>query len=84
MKKLEFSEMSAGMIEDLAKIQSKYRMEQLRLGGSEYEEDDERKRLYYEPLKPFELPITSKTPHIENGRVEIRLVSLMDSLRKIG
>lgn len=77
--RLELSEMTSGTIADLAKVQSEYRMEQ----SQDDEDDDKQKRWYYEPLKPFELPIISKTPHIEPGRVEIRLMSLMDALGKL-
>jgi len=80
MKQLEFSELSSGTVADLARVQTEYRMEQL---GQTVEEDDVKKQWYYEPIKAFELPIVSKTPHIEPGRVEIRLVSLMDALGKI-
>jgi len=81
---LELSEMTCGTIADLAKVQSEYRMEQSQdRGDQEEEEANKQKRWYYEPLKPFELPVVSKTPHIEPGRVEIRLMSLMDALNKL-
>lgn len=85
---LEFKELSSGCIADLAHIQLEYR-EQQRLSGQnvldeqdEANDDDERKK-YYEPLKPMELPITSRAPHIESGRVDIRIMTLMDTLGKI-
>ena len=60
------------------------RAEQRGQDGLEEDDGDQGKKgWYYEPLKPFELPIVSKTPHIEPGRVEIRLMSLMDALGKI-
>jgi len=90
--KIEFSELSAGTIADLAHLQFNYREQTKNRDGDggddinidEGEHDDDgKKQLYYEPLKPMELPISCRAPHIEPGRVDIRLMSLMDSLRKI-
>ncbi len=98
--KLEFSQMSAGTIADLAHVQFNYREQTKNNAGvsagddeinideegdNGSDDDDEKKQqqLYYEPLKPMELPIGSRAPHIEPGRVDIRIMSLMDSLRKI-
>ena len=81
---VEFERLSAGTISDLARIQLNYREEQAQAFDEEEGScDDERKRYFYEPLKPFELPITSKAPHIEPGRVEMRLFSLLDALGKL-
>lgn len=38
---------------------------------------------YKEPIQPFTLPIQSKPPHIEVGRVDIRLMELFDKLDNI-
>ena len=85
---LEFSDISTGVIADLAHVQSIYREQQkLEQGGDdddpENEEEEDRKKYYYEPLKPMDLPIASRAPHIEFGRVDIRLMSLMDALGKL-
>jgi hypothetical protein len=82
---IEFKGLSAGAISDLARIQLNYRTELAQMNGGERgsSRDKDRKRYCYEPLKPFELPITSKAPHIEPGRVEMRMFSLLDALGKI-
>ncbi|KAL7520423.1 hypothetical protein ACHAWX_005148 [Stephanocyclus meneghinianus] len=38
---------------------------------------------YYVPLRPLELPVASRPPHIEAGRVDIRLHSLYSKLNRI-
>jgi len=38
---------------------------------------------YYLPLQPFSLPVSSLPPHIEPGRVDIRLHALHTKLGKI-
>ena len=38
---------------------------------------------YYLPLRPFSLPVSSLPPHIEPGRVDIRLHALHSKLGKI-
>ena len=80
---MEFEGLSAGTISDLARIQLNHREEQEAQIGSGTEEEGGREKYLYEPLKPFELPITSKAPHIEPGRVEMRMFSLLDALGKI-
>jgi len=65
---LEHAEMTAGLIADLAHAQQEEKI----VGAG-----------YYEPLRPHDLPITAKAPYIEPGRVDIRFMSLMDSLDKI-
>lgn len=88
---LEFSELSTGVIADLAHVQSNYRELQQQqqknndVGNQsgENNQDENEKKWYYEPLKPMDLPIASKAPHIESGRVDIRIVSLMNALGRI-
>lgn len=48
-------------------------------GGSQ----DEEVSHYYSPLQPFSLPVPSLPPHIEPGRVDIRLHALHSKLGKI-
>lgn len=38
---------------------------------------------YYFPLQPFQLPVSSRPPHIEPGRVDIRLHALYNKLGKM-
>ena len=64
-------QMKAGMIADLANVQSNYRREQ---GQDEYS---------YEPLKPFELPISLSVEQTAESRLDVRLFSLMETLESI-
>jgi hypothetical protein len=80
---IEFNEISAGIIADMAQVQANYRREQSSMSINHETEVEETEYCYYEPLKPMELPIVSKAPHIESGRVDIRLMSLMDAIGKI-
>jgi hypothetical protein len=88
---LEFSELSTGVIADLAHVQSNYRELQQHHqedndddnNTGENNQDENEKKWYYEPLKPMDLPIASKAPHIESGRVDIRIMSLMNALGRI-
>jgi len=57
--------MTSGTIADLARAQSEYRMEYQAQDGLKEEnvhDDSNKKRWNYEPIKPFELTIISKTP----------------------
>ena len=82
--------MTAGKIADLSHIQTSYRHEimydHMGMGmgmgnGNKQHEIDT--KYAYEPLKPFSLPVTSAVPHVEGGRVDIRLMTLMETLSKI-
>jgi hypothetical protein len=64
-------QMRAGMIADLATIQSDHRREQ---GLIAYP---------YEPLKPFDLPIYSSVEQPAETRLEVRFMSLMGTLETI-
>jgi len=44
------------------------------------EEDEELFVEYQEALKPQEMPVAARPPHIEPGRVDIRIMSLYDQL----
>jgi len=65
--------MKAGMIADLANVQSKYRRDQ----------SDDEVNTCYEPLKLFDLPLGAFIDPIAEGRLDVRLVSLMDSLANL-
>lgn len=71
--------MTAGKIADLSHIQTNYRHEIMH----HMEKQDIDAKYTYEPLKPFSLPVISAVPHVEGGRVDIRLMTLMETLGKI-
>ena len=64
---IEFPEMSAGMLADLCHIQQQTFPNQAA----------------YTPVQPILLSSTSKPPHMEEGRLEIRLATLYDQLRRL-
>lgn len=90
---IEFPELSTGIIADMAQVQANYREQQYHQqqqssaledeNANQENIENEKKKRYYEPLKPMELPIASRVPHIEPGRVDIRIMSLMDALKRI-
>ena len=45
--------------------------------------NDEAANHYYKPLQPFSLPLQSRPPHVEPGRVDIRLHALYKKLRSL-
>lgn len=45
--------------------------------------NDEAANHYYMPLQPFSLPLQSRPPHVEPGRVDIRLHALYKKLRSL-
>ena len=56
--------------------------------NKEEEEDEEPNEedlfvSYKEPLKPHDMPIGARPPHIEPGRVDIRLMALFDQLHML-
>lgn len=63
--------MRAGMIADLVDVQSIFLREQ-----GEVE-------IHYEPLKPFDLPITLSVDPIPESRIDARLLKLAQALEKI-
>lgn len=46
-------------------------------------ENDEAANYYYMPLQPFSLALQSRPPHIEPGRVDIRMHALYSKLRSL-
>jgi len=46
-------------------------------------DNDEASTYYYTPLQPFSLPLQSRPPNIEPGRVDIRMHSLYSKLRSL-
>ena len=51
------------------------------IGGGDVQEEGVNQ--YYLPLQPFSLPVGSRPPHIEPGRVDIRLHALYNKLGRI-
>ncbi|KAL7473609.1 hypothetical protein ACHAXS_014069 [Conticribra weissflogii] len=51
--------------------------------GEKNTEEEEAMNQYYLPLQPFQLPMASRPPHIEPGRVDIRLHALYNKLGRI-
>eukprot|EP01083_Nonionella_stella_P221174 790476_1 len=75
--------MTAGKIADLSHIQTNHRHEIMMEHMEHKHKRDIDAKYAYEPLKPFSLPVTSAVPHVEGGRVDIRLMTLMETLSKI-
>jgi len=78
---IEMPRLAAGRVADLCRISSA-----LRVARGEEDEDDGEEGgdgdIYYRPLDPFELPEDAKPPHIEPGRISIRLEQLDAELRR--
>lgn len=97
LPKLELEGLSAGAIADLCNVTRELnarnvdggdfagmqQQQEQRQQGDEEEEDVEEVDQYYAPLQPFALPVSSISPHIEPGRVDIRLHALHTKLGKI-
>ena len=89
--KLELEGLTAGAIADLCNVSRDLKAQNVDGGdfagggrivkqeGGEGEEADQ----CYTPLRPFSLPVSSVPPHIEPGRVDIRLHALHRELGKI-
>ena len=88
--KLELEGLTAGVIADLCNASREFKSRNadggdfaeesnVKQGDNEEEEVDQ----YYAPLQPFDLPICSIPPHIEQGRLDIRLHTLHTKLGKI-
>ncbi|KAL7526842.1 hypothetical protein ACHAXR_001675 [Thalassiosira sp. AJA248-18] len=92
---LELEGLSAGAIADLCNVSREFKSRNIdggdfagalegsnigkQGGGAPDDEVDQ----YYSPLQPFFLPVSSNPPHIEPGRVDIRLHALHSKLAKI-
>ena len=75
---LELPELSAGALADLCHMQEEFREVGNGVEGSGAA------KAPYEPLEPHALRSTVRRPHIEPGRVEIRMMALYDKLRQLG
>jgi len=86
--KLELEGLTAGVIADLCNASRELKSRNAD-GGDFAEEsnvkqgEDDEEDQYYAPLQPFDLPISSIPPHIEQGRLDIRLHTLHTKLGKI-
>ena len=69
---MELPSLSAGTIADLCIV------------TREHKGEDDNTVGYEEPLKPYELPVNARQPHIEPGRVDIRLMALYEKLARLG
>lgn len=88
--KLELDGLTAGAIADLCNVSKELKSRNVDGGdfagdginrGRQGEDDDVDQ--YYTPLQPFSLPVAACPPHIEPGRVDIRLHALHSKLGKI-
>ena len=89
--KLELEGLTAGAIADLCNVSRDLKARNVdggdfagggRIGKQDGGEDEETDQCY-NPLRPFSLPVSSVPPHIEPGRVDIRLHALHRELGKI-
>ena len=91
--RLELEGLTAGAIADLCNVSSEIAGKNVDGGdfaegnadnatpGGETAQEEE--TIHYAPLQPFTLPLSSLPPHIEPGRVDIRLHALHAKLAKI-
>ena len=85
--KLELEGLTAGVIADLCNVSRE--LKSRNADGGDFAEEtnvkqkDDEVDQYYAPLQPFDLPISSIPPHIEQGRLDIRLHTLHTKLGKI-
>ena len=70
----ELEGLTAGAVADMCNVSRDIKRSQLR------EDEDP---IPYAPLEPMNLPAAARPPHIEPGRVEIRLMALYDKLDRI-
>lgn len=90
--KLELEGLTAGAIADLCNVTKVLRARHADGGdfagggGITKQERGDNDEVYqpYTPLRPFELPESSVPPHVEGGRLDIRLHALHRALDKIG
>ena len=89
--KIELEGVSAGTIADLCNISREWRSRNLHVDGGDFatnevprtDANNEATNHYYKPLQPFSLPLQSRPPHVEPGRVDIRMHALYSKLRSL-
>lgn len=87
--KLEVEGLTAGAIADLCNVSRE--LKSRNVDGGDFAGDSNHEKQVgggevdqcYTPLQPFSLPVSSVPPHIEPGRVDIRLHALHSKLGKI-
>lgn len=85
--KLELEHLTAGAIADLCNVSRDSC--NIHIDGGDYgvsrdkQEEAEEANQYYAPLQPFSLSVSSRPPHIELGRVDMKLHALHRKLCKI-
>jgi len=85
---IDYPGIPAGMIADLVHLQLDWRASQYQTVVQQTHDvkaykDDYHKSCYYEPIQPFEMPLSLKDRQVEMGRVAVRYRTLMDELQKI-
>lgn len=96
IRKIELEGVSAGTIADLCNVSREWRSRNLHVDGGDFAAEknvqeeasnvnvnNEAANHYYKPLQPFSLPLQSRPPHVEPGRVDIRLHALYSKLRSL-
>ena len=97
IRKIELEGVSAGTVADLCNVSIEFRSRNLNIDGGDFAQqktstphgepnsnaNDEAANHYYMPLQPFSLPLQSRPPHVEPGRVDIRLHALYKKLRSL-
>ncbi len=89
--KIELEGVSAGTIADLCNVSREWRSRNLHVDGGDFatneaprtDANNEATNHYYKPLQPFSLPLQSRPPHVEPGRVDIRMHALYSKLRSL-
>eukprot|EP00804_Cyclotella_cryptica_P019139 CCRYP_017808-RA/>CCRYP_017808-RA protein AED:0.03 eAED:0.03 QI:206/1/1/1/0.5/0.33/3/325/334 len=92
---IELQGLTAGAIADLCNVTTEFRARTVPIDKGDFAEEGdvtssippprapEDVNQYYVPLRPSEFPMASRPPHIEAGRVDIRLHSLYGKLNRI-
>lgn len=85
---LELPNLTAGAVVDLCNVRremvhSRAAASAAADGDNSMEDSGAADVVPYEPLEPYDMPVLARPPHIEPGRVEIRMVSLYDKLQRL-
>lgn len=90
LPRLELEGLTAGAVADLCNVTTEFRARTTNIDKGDFADDGETQpassddmNQYYMPLEPFALPVASRAPHIEAGRVDIRLHALYSKLNRI-
>mmetsp|Transcript_3645 Transcript_3645/g.8273 ORF Transcript_3645/g.8273 Transcript_3645/m.8273 type:complete len:212 (-) Transcript_3645:157-792(-) len=80
---LELPDLTAGTLADLCNIRRENNNMQSTTSDPENENSTECNVVPYEPLEPHSMDAFARPPHVEPGRVEIRMLSLYDKLQQL-